>query len=365
MATKSEISFHDNPRLDRLVKQQEHENPGATLCDTIPQCNPTVHSEFLKQETGGLSHSAWFNVSIFKYQDRYFLCYRTDQYKWCAHPRIHLVMVNNMFRPVGQSITLVTHANTSGWRVDFRGQCNEHSNARAEDPRVLSDGIFLPLIYYTDGFKMYRGLLVIYFNDDGLTSAEISRICSPKPPYIEQLWSDSKYDGREKNWSPIAGHRNMVIYSYSPFIIYDTTNESVVTNVPLNIKWKHGFIKGGTPTVKYGDGYLTIFHSSKKIGPRSIVYYYAGALVLDENLNPIKVSRYPIIAPYPDEDHCRHSESYVVFPCGVIVENNVIYISYGYNDHSIKIHAMTHSDLEYNLRDIAPSERIDTLLETP
>jgi len=343
---------NDKSEKPEISQSKEPENPGATLCDTIPQCNPTVHSEFLKRETGNLIHTTWFNGSIFKYQGRYFLCYRTDQYKWCTHPRVHLVMVNDMFRPVGQNITLDTVANTNGWRVDYRGQCNDHSSARAEDPRVLSDGLLIPKIWYTDGFKMYSGLLLIECDDNGLKHAELSNIRSPKPPYIDQHWSDPKYDGREKNWSPISGSVQLVIYSYSPFVIYDTTNERIVTNLPMDIKWKHGFIKGGTPAVKYGDGYLTIFHSSKRIGPRSVAYYYAGALVLDKDLIPVRVSRYPIIAPYPDEDHCRHNESYVVFPCGLIVEDNLIYISYGYNDHSIKIHAMTHRELEYNLREI-------------
>lgn len=350
--------FSNTGKIDPQVKSLPRYNPAAVLCDTIPQANHTVHSELLKQSTDDLIHSTWFNATIFKYPDlngvvRHFLCYRTDQFKWCTNPRIHLVMTNDMFRPIGKNITLNVNSNVQGWRVDYRGTCNEQSNRRAEDPRILVDGEDI-IIWWTDGFKMYRGFIGLLFDENGLDRAFIIDQSCPKPPYIPALHTDPRYDGREKNWTPIS--KDLVIYSFEPFVIYDVVTKNTVANIQLKLNWKHGFIKGGTPAVPFRDGYLTIFHSSKKVGERGINHYYAGALVMDKSYRPIAFSRYPIIAPYPDDDHCRHNEAYVVFPCGLIVDDSLIYISYGYNDHSIKIHTMTHNQLDYNLRDIHDSE---------
>jgi predicted GH43/DUF377 family glycosyl hydrolase len=235
--------------------------------------------------------------------------------------------------------------------------CNVGSNLRAEDPRVLvvDDDIEL---WWTDGFKQYHAKLDLVFDDSGLLSASVDDIVTPKPPFIPEIEANPNYDGRQKNWVPFD---HGYIYSFSPFVIYVETEvprypsllHHKIINIPFYPRWKYGFIKGGTPAIPYGDEYLTIFHSTKKYN--DVNFYFAGALTFTkDSLTPNRISRYPIIAPYPDDDPERHNTSYVVFPAGIIIEDDVIYISYGYNDHAIKIHACSKNDLEWNLRDLDP-----------
>jgi predicted GH43/DUF377 family glycosyl hydrolase len=229
--------------------------------------------------------------------------------------------------------------------------CNAGSNLRAEDPRVLVIGNRIE-IWWTDGFKQYFANLHIGFNESGLTYANIvdDEIGTPKPPFIPEIEADPNYDGRQKNWVPFdRGY----IYSFSPFVVCHGP-EPRINKLLFYPRWKYGFIKGGTPAIPYDNNeYLTIFHSTKRYN--GVNFYFAGAITFTmDTFMPKRISRYPIIAPYPDDDPERHNTSYVVFPAGIIIEDNVIYISYGYNDHAIKIHACSKEDLNWNLRDIEP-----------
>ncbi len=333
------------------------------LCDSIPHYNLTIDSSLLRQETQGLIHTTWINGGIFEFKGQWFLCYRTDQRKWCHHPRVHVVMVNRQCTPIGMNYHLNTRSNTLGWRADYRGKCNSGSLFRAEDPRVcvIDDEL---VIWWTDGFKQYYGTLELEWNEEGLTSAQVCDQYCPKPPYISEIARNLQYDGREKNWTPFdVDGEHWIVYSCSPFICCRIEEGQIVETVQHRVSydWKYGFIKGGTPAIALDDErYLTIFHSTMKY--EGIACYFAGAITFDRTtFRPLQISRYPIVAPLPDGDPDRHNDSYVIFPAGLIVDGDRIYFSYGYNDRLLKVHAMTKADLEYNLRDlIQPFNRVDS-----
>ncbi len=109
-------------------------------------------------------------------------------------------------------------------------------------------------------------------------------------------------------------------------------------------------VKGGTPLQKMDNGeYLTIYHSTLKLEP-NLTVYVGGALVLDQNLKPKRISRYPIIAPVITKDeHSYLDTTFVVFPAGLMREGNRWHISCGINDHSTGLLLLTDEVLENNL----------------
>ena len=340
------------------VKSKSFYNPLATLCDTVPQFNRAIPSILLKKSTGDLIHEAYLNGSICKYRDMYLFAYRTDQRPWCTQPRIHIVQVDETLIPISNNITLTVATNKQAWRVDYTGQCNADSGQRAEDPRlvVVGDDLF---IFWTDGFKLYYGQLdLVIDNNNKVVDASIRQVYTPKPPYVEELLMDPKYDGREKNWTPFDRDGQLwIIYCFEPFIccrLRDGVITETVRHDDVFLNWKHGFVKGGTPAILWKDNeYITIFHSSIR-DKTGINYYYAGALTFDqETLKPTQVSRYPIIAPYPDSDCKRPNTSYVIFPCGLLMQDDLLLISYGYNDHTVKVHASSRKAIDYNLGEVS------------
>lgn len=320
------------------------------LCDNIPQFCRTLTRYGLQPDTNGLVHTMYMNGSICKFQGLHLYAYRTDQKPYCTNPRIYITQTNDMFVPRGTgNWRLNVHSNKQGWRVDYAGTCNKGYRDRCEDPRLVVVGDRLYCVW-TDGFKIYYGELQIQTTEGQVTDIRLISQFTPRPPYIEEIHSDERYDGREKNHTPFSRNGQLwVVYSYDPFICLRLEEGEVVDmhRSEYRYVWKYGFIKGGTPAIWNGECYVTFFHSTQRID--GIACYYMGACTFSEDLEPLEISRYPIIAPYPDNDEERPNSSYVVFPAGVVYEEDKWYVSFGYNDHDVKVHAFTDKELEYNL----------------
>ena len=107
--------------------------------------------------------------------------------------------------------------------------------------------------------------------------------------------------------------------------------------------WTWGEMRGGTPAhliqTPYGPLYLTFFHSSSKIGSRSVRSYYMGAyLFLDvPPFGITHMSHEPIIPRtfYYDNMPPRRNglTQAIVFPMNFFVRNNTIFLSLGYQDN--------------------------------
>lgn len=346
----------------------ESRNPLDIISDTIPQLNLTVPPILLKKTTDSLIHQYYLNASICQHEGKILLAYRTDQKPVCTEPRIHLVQLNNKdLTPLPETnLTLDTHTTKQGWRVDYAGKCHRNYKNRAEDPRLVDiDGMLY--IFWTNGFTMQYSRLVVSFESESESKSKLKSallLCQHlyKPPHVPEIQKDPRYDGREKNHSPFGHNGKLhIIYSYEPFVVCQVDGNKCLEPVKYDkqLNWNYGFVKGGTPAIPLdNERYVTFFHSSMRFqltsdpdGEKSGNYYYMGALTFSrETLEPLEISRYPIIAPYPDLDPVRTNDSYVVFPCGVVDRQTHLMISYGYNDHSIKMYALPKGDLEYNLR---------------
>jgi predicted GH43/DUF377 family glycosyl hydrolase len=98
--------------------------------------------------------------------------------------------------------------------------------------------------------------------------------------------------------------------------------------------WEDGRVGGGTPPIAVPNGWLEIYHGNRRpetVG--EVGAYCAGAMLLDKN-EPgrlLKVTREPILQP--EEDFEREGfVSEVVFPTGVVEEEDRLLIYYGASD---------------------------------
>lgn len=163
---------------------------------------------------------------------------------------------------------------------------------------------------------------------------------------------------KEKNWTPFeyqdaAGMPHLYfVYRFNPKeiiclkesgaieqIIKDANKSQALINMWEN-RW--GEIRGGTPAINIGDEYLTFFHSSFK--NKNQIWYVFGALTFqkDPPFTITKISKYPILAHnfYKAESNDQRLFSHdrlVMFPCGLICENNLIHVLCGENDIGIRL----------------------------
>lgn len=107
--------------------------------------------------------------------------------------------------------------------------------------------------------------------------------------------------------------------------------------------WFYGSPHGGTPSVlidtKYGPRYLTIFHSQGKYSIGYILTYFMGAYLYEPN-PPFRITH---LTPEPIFPNVFYNETYgwsyrtidyIVFPTGLIVKDDSIFVSLGKNDRS-------------------------------
>lgn len=330
-------------------------------CDMIPQQNLEIPSYLLKKSTGDLNHTTYWNGGICEFDNKYFLAYRTEQEPVCTNPRLHIVELDRKLLPIPETnVTLDCVATKQCWRVDYAGKCHKNHQLRAEDPRLCAVGDTLYIVW-TDGFKIYYSALVLQYGQEikgikRLSSALLLNQHIPKPPWIPELSKNKNYDGRTKNWSPFRHNNKLhVIYSYEPFITcrLDGAKTFDVVKYDVKLDWKWGFVKGGSQAVVLDkERYVTFFHSSmrhtKVYEDQGPIFYYMGAITFNrETLAPMEISRYPILAPYPEDNGPQ-----IVFPAGVIDKGDHFIISYGYNDRCTKLTAYPKDSLDYNLRPV-------------
>ena len=105
-------------------------------------------------------------------------------------------------------------------------------------------------------------------------------------------------------------------------------------------------MRGGTPGIPIdGNQYLSFFHSSKEIptlhsNREPILHYFMGAytFALHPPFEITQISPKPIVGKgfYKGAIYDPYWKPVrVVFPCGLIVEGNFIWVAYGRQDHEI------------------------------
>lgn len=285
-----------------------------------------------------------FNPSIIRFQGRLLMSFRElidvplqfKEHSSVANSTISLVWLDEQFNPVSQPQTLEL------WS-------SELNHSRCDDARLLMVDGELHLIYsdnhypeITDGgFRLHVVKLELDRDEFKIISNE--RLVD---------YDDALDYRREKNWVPFEYFGTLFLaYTIMPHTIYcplllgNGRCDTVVKTSP-SIVWEWGEIRGGTPALPLDDDhYLSFFHSliempSAHSEGKKVLHYFIGAYTFTRSF-PFKITQ---VSPEPIVGkNFYHGPIYdyywkpvrVVFPCGFIIENDNIWMSYGRQDHEI------------------------------
>jgi predicted GH43/DUF377 family glycosyl hydrolase len=312
-----------------------------------------IDNDKLKGETSvkytTLKHTHYLNGSVVKYRDYNLFVYRTEQEPFFYNTFLHICQLDDRYQPMSESVTLRLETLENSWQLMFKERCShiDLKSIRSEDPRVLVVGNELYLVY-CDGFKVCYTILDPKFINDKLVDCSHREIYIPKPPPIKI----KGYDGREKNWTPFDKDGQLwILYNYHPLVFFRLDGDEIcdITVKQNPLPWSYGIIRGGTPAILDGRDYLTVFHSCH-ISDRGLKLYIVGCFRFSKDLEPVQISRYPLMIPLSNVDsRLINDQVRVLFPAGIIRNDDHLVVSMGYNDHTNKILILDRSVLEYNL----------------
>lgn len=296
--------------------------PRGSLIDRI-EIPKAMHRDidWLTQGRRGAVDAA-FNPSIFlDSAGKRWMLYRVECVPWFRFSRVAICQLDYLFCPVPGTNRL----------LDLP---TPYDGYNAEDPRfVVCSGSHL-YMSYNDGSRMW------------IACIEWETMKVEWSHRIERV-TDLVLAEKEKNWLIYAvrvesGTLAMFCdYSLDPHIqLMGSATASGVSLMKLehddhNLSaWRHGKIRGGTPWVIYGDDEYCMFHSSVQIaegahGP--VRQYYAGVM----RRTPEGITDFtpePLLIGEPCEVFNRPSQHQVVFPAGLIIQDDWAVVSYGVND---------------------------------
>lgn len=259
------------------------------------------------------------NGSICKFKDKILFAYRVEQAIWFQKTRIGICELTEDFQVKPETVRyLKLHCTQDGYHT--------------EDPRLfVCDGTLC--LVYCDGYRMASAILDD--NGDVYHSGYFPEF---------QVSNSESHDGREKNWTPFEYKKQPhYIYSDNPrFILkYDLQK----TYIPKqDVSWKYGPIRGGTPAISYDDDhFITFFHSARNYPEQSgwPRIYFIGAYLFRKT-PPFKVTAIttvPLLKGIPPKIEYQRpaKEVLVLFPSGIISEDQGFHISYGFCDYTNKV----------------------------
>jgi predicted GH43/DUF377 family glycosyl hydrolase len=266
-----------------------------------------------------------FNPSLISYPEGYLLSFRIRHRMVSSQSRkkdvsfIGVVKLDNEFRvraQTAQQLEITSYAS--------------HASSTAEDARLffLDDRVFCIFNDFPpsnkEGCSLYCAELV--------ENAGKFVFKEPAKPLLYE-----RAIPIEKNWSPfVAGGKLHLIYSDAPRVILEVNVDSghctELARSACHWDWRWGEIRGGTPAVSIGNGFLTFFHSS--LPAKKGRLYAMGAYVFDSHFPflPHAVSPIPL---GKKEDYTRENRHNVVFPGGLVVQEDQIHVAWGKNNKQI------------------------------
>ena len=303
-----------------------------------------------------------FHPSIVPWEDSFLLSFRIlPNPKNTFVSQIGLVKVDRDFNPVGEPQLL-----------DVR-EFDSIVPSRAEDARLINIGDRIYMIYSDNinekltggGFRLFVAEIVW----------DCERFFLKSPVCLARFEGESQ-EVREKNWVPFEFMGELLLaYSLNPHKIFRpdllTGDCQTIACTEGEIYWDWGTLRGGTPALKIGDEYISFFHSSKKIEtvhstPRRLLHYVMGAYTFSLH-HPFKITR---ISPEPiiGENFYRGpfystyknwSSVRGVFPCGLIMDDEAIWVTYGKQDHEMWVVKLDQKKLLESLVPVADSYERD------
>lgn len=222
-----------------------------------------------------------------------------------------------------------------------------------EDPRaVFHDGQFyvsyctwekqLRQAHGRQGFavfdrdwKLFTNQFPEYGKNKDRTESDFETEDDPLKPKWEKNWVWFRHKGK---WH--------VVYSFSPFRVYQLGRYITEPCGKEPKIWKHGIVRGGTPPVFHAGLYWTFFHSSMPWRGRQ-KRYYMGAYAFNEQLEIVRMTPEPLLSG-SDRDSRMLAGPLVIFPGGAIMDRGRWFVVFGVNDEQCGWIEIPHLDLETN-----------------
>jgi beta-1,4-mannooligosaccharide phosphorylase len=303
--------------------------------DLEKECSDFV-LETKKIEIPGYPHA--FNPSIIRWHDYLLLSFRTiPDRKSSFNSELGLVWLDEEFNPISEPQLLDLRKN------------NRSVPCRAEDGRLIEvDGNLYMIYSDCSDPKISKGGFRVWIMQLDLDEDQFVAISSE----CFRNFEDASLMRREKNWTPFSYKNHLLLeYSQSPhrilFPLFGSNSCETVAFTENSLPWIWGELRGGTPALIDNGEYLSFFHSSIDMPSlhsegKSIAHYFIGAYTFSSTppFEMTKISPKPIIAKgfYSGPMHQPYWKPVrVVFPGGLLIEDESIYITYGKQDHEVWI----------------------------
>lgn len=141
----------------------------------------------------------------------------------------------------------------------------------------------------------------------------------------------SKATKHEKNWVWFEyGIRQHFVYSINPHEVVGSPMLEAIKHVDL--PWKHGILRGGTPPILVGDEYISFFHSATEWRKPKRRYHMGAYAFKSEPPFPItRITPEPLLSGSV-EDFRAFGGPLVIFPNGALKEAGHWLVVFGVND---------------------------------
>lgn len=281
-----------------------------------------------------------FNPSIIKLKEGLLMSFRViPGGKKTFNSEIGLIWLDDHYNPIGEPQFL-----------DLTPDFADHIiPSRAEDARLVLIGKDVYIIYDDNrNEKVTKGGYRIYVAK--LDIQENGKIEAYDIDVITQFEGENS-NLREKSWVPFDYHNELLMaYSLSPHRIFRylplTGSCETFSETQPQVNWDWGILRGGTPGIKINENsYLSFFHSSKLMkseqsDDKDMLHYFMGAYTFSTEppFEIQQISSKPIVGKnfYNGEKYTFFWHPVrVVFPVGFILEEKIISVFYGRQDHEL------------------------------
>jgi len=293
-----------------------------------------------------------FNASVIRWEGRLLLCFRVRDENMVSTFEIGFIELDNDFNAIGKAHIL---------EVRYEDPtCLQ----RKQDPRLIIVHNKLHILY-SEFIKIddiiTRRMFIAEVQREGDTFFIDAPVCLHPFEGWSKRW--------EKNWVPFVYHDTLhLAYSVVPHRIMEPLlprGECVTRHATLSsMAWDWGDPRGGTPAIKDGDEYIAFFHSSRLMttsysGNVKMTHYVMGAYTFSAE-PPFEIRRmsaHPIVGPgfYAGPTYNTWKPLRVVFPMGLLIEGDTVWVTYGRQDFEIWVAQIDKNAL---YKSLVPREKI-------
>lgn len=335
-ALQTNLAFIQDPFDYKFIDNPEtiDEKPqGISLID-FDQMAQSFVLETKKIEIPG--HPFAFNPSIVRWKGSLLMSFRSyDPITHVTNP-FGLIWLDEDFNPISAP---------QMFELPFK---NPVLISKQQDPRLITVGERL--------FVVYNNIL------ENVTDWEMRRMFIVEMQYDGAIFTASEpecllhFEGEnemryEKNWVPFEYNNQLHLgYSIIPHKIFrpvlGTNSCDLLYSTKRPFKWDFGVPRGGTQALADGDHYIAFFHSwtdiySAQSNGKKISHYVMGAYTFDSKppFSLLAVSPEPIVAKdfYQPPYYKNWKPLRCVFPAGIVLDEDYIWLSYGRQDHEVWI----------------------------